>query len=85
MSVVSTGTVTFLFTDIEGSTRLAQAHPDALLAALARHHAILQQAIHDHHGYAFQTVGDAFCAAFTTAGNGVRAALDAQRGLQAES
>jgi class 3 adenylate cyclase len=47
---VPTGTVTFLFTDIEGSTTLAQRYPDALPALLARHHAILHQAIEAHNG-----------------------------------
>ncbi len=55
------GTVTFLFTDIEGSTKLAQGHPDAMPALLARHHEILNQAIEAHDGYVFQIIGDAFC------------------------
>src|SRR5512135_1401053 len=79
-----TGTVTFLFTDIEGSTDLAQQHPDALPALLARHHALLQQAIDAHHGYVFQIIGDSFHAAFPTAPDAFQAALDAQRLLQHE-
>src|SRR5512143_1390233 len=78
-----TGTVTFLFTDIEGSTDLAQQYPEALPALLAQHHAILQQAIEAHHGSVFQIIGDSFCAAFHTAPDALNAALDAQRGLQA--
>jgi class 3 adenylate cyclase len=78
------GTVTFLFTDIEGSTRLWQAFPAAMKDALARHHALLQQAIDAHNGYVFQIVGDAFCAAFHTAHEGVAAALAAQRALKQE-
>ena len=78
------GTVTFLFTDIEGSTRRWQQHPEAMKAALARHHALLQQAIDASGGYVFQIVGDAFCAAFSTAAERVAAALAAQRALAAE-
>ena len=74
-----TGTVTFLLTDIEGSTNLAQQYPDALPALLARHHEILNQSIQAHNGYAFQIVGDSFCAAFHSASDAVNAALDAQR------
>jgi class 3 adenylate cyclase len=70
-----TGTVTFLFTDIEGSTRLWEQHPDAMQAVLARHDAILRQTIADCRGYAFKTVGDAFCAAFARARDAVAAAL----------
>src|SRR5512136_1924954 len=77
-----TGTVTLLFTDIEGSTALAQQYPAALPALLARHHAILHQAIQVHNGHVFQITGDAFCAAFHTASDALNAALDAQRGLQ---
>ena len=67
-----TGTVTFLFTDIEGSTKLAQQFPAELPALLARHHAILHEAIEAHNGYVFQIIGDAFCAAFHTAGDALR-------------
>src|SRR5712692_2024143 len=79
-----TGTVTFLFTDIEGSTQLAQQFPDALPAALARHHAILRDAIETHGGYVFQIIGDAFCAAFATAPNALAATRVAQRALHTE-
>ena len=78
------GTVTFLFTDIEGSTQLWERFPQAMQAALARHDALLQQAIEDHGGYVFKTVGDAFCAAFATASATLLAALAAQRALAAE-
>ncbi len=79
-----TGTVTFLFTDIVGSTELAQKYPDALPALLARHHAILRQAIESHRGYVFQIVGDSFASAFHTAPDALAAALTAQRALHAE-
>ena len=75
------GTVTFLFTDVEGSTALAQHDPHAWSAARDRHHAILRSAIESHDGYVFQVIGDAFCAAFSTAGDAVLAAVDAQREL----
>lgn len=76
------GTVTFLFTDIEGSTKLAQEHPDRWESLRARHHAILQSVMDAHNGYVFKTIGDAFCVAFHTAGDGLNAALDAQRDLK---
>ena len=79
-----TGTVTFLFTDIEGSTKLAQAHRQAWESLRLRHHAILQSAMQAHNGYVFQVIGDAFCVAFNTAGEALRAALQSQQDLQAE-
>ena len=75
---IPTGTVTFLFTDIEGSTRMWEAHPRAMQAAVARHDALLREAIEQHGGYVFKTVGDAFCAAFPTAPQALDAALSAQ-------
>jgi class 3 adenylate cyclase len=56
--MLPSGTVTFLFTDIEGSTSLAQKFSTELPLLLARHHAILLQAVEAHHGYIFQIVGD---------------------------
>ncbi len=84
MSNIPTGTVTFLFSDIEGSTKLAQQHPDAWPSAQARHHVVLNEAIATHHGHVFQMIGDAFCAAFATATDALAAALAAQRVLHAE-
>src|SRR4051794_27082020 len=84
MPEAPSGTVTFLFTDIEGSTRLWERTPAAMTAALDRHHELLRQAILSHGGYIFQTVGDAFHAAFATAPAAVAAAVTAQRALQAE-
>ena len=75
MTSLPTGTVTFLFTDIEGSTQLSQRYPDAFPTALARHHAILSDAITTHHGQVFQIIGDAFCAAFHRANDALNAAL----------
>jgi predicted ATPase/class 3 adenylate cyclase len=80
-----TGTVTFLFTDIEGSTKLAQQHPDEMPALLARHHEILRGAIQTGNGYVFQIIGDAFCAAFHSAKDALNAATDAQNLLHQEA
>jgi predicted ATPase/class 3 adenylate cyclase len=79
-----TGTVTFLFTDIEGSTRMWERSPKAMQAALARHDEILRRAIEEHGGYVFKTVGDAFCCAFSTAPDALEAALESQRLLLQE-
>jgi len=77
------GTVTFLFTDIEGSTRRWEQHRDTMPDALARHDAIVRQSIESHQGGIFRTVGDAFCAAFARATDALLAALAAQRALHA--
>jgi predicted ATPase/class 3 adenylate cyclase len=79
-----TGTVTFLFTDIEGSTRLWERDRAAMSEALARHDRILRDAVEQHGGYVFKTVGDAFCCAFATALDGLEAALEAQHNLLSE-
>src|SRR5918998_3986272 len=84
MSELPTGTVTFLFTDIEGSTRRWEEQPAAMQAALARHDALLRGAIEAHAGYVFKTIGDAFCATFPSAAQALTAALDAQQALHAE-
>jgi predicted ATPase/class 3 adenylate cyclase len=78
------GTVTFLFTDIEGSTRLWEQQPEAMRIALARHDAILRHAIGSHRGHIFKTVGDAFCAVFATAPDALAAALAGQQALCSE-
>jgi adenylate/guanylate cyclase family protein len=85
MPTLPSGTVTFLFTDIEASTRLAQQHPQAWEAARQRHHAILRTAVDAHAGHVFQVVGDAVCAAFATASDALHAALEAQHALHAEA
>jgi predicted ATPase/class 3 adenylate cyclase len=79
-----TGTVTFLFTDLEGSTRLWEDHPGAMGGALARHDEILRLAIESHAGHVVKTTGDGFHAAFWDAAAAVGAAVDAQRSLAAE-
>src|SRR5436190_10628894 len=85
MSGQPTGTVTFLFTDIEGSTKRWEANPAAMQAAFARQEAILRQAIDANVGYAYKMIGDAFQAAFPTAPQALQAALDAQHSLQSET
>src|SRR5438067_1548684 len=80
----SASTLTFLFTDLEGSTRLWEEHPKAMKDALARHDQILRAAIHGHDGRIFSTGGDGMAAAFTVASATVEAALDAQRALHRE-
>jgi class 3 adenylate cyclase len=71
---VPSGTVTFLFTDIEGSMQLWEAVPDAMRAALAWHDSILRGAIDAHGGYVFATGGDGFAAGFARAGDALLAA-----------
>ncbi len=79
------GTVTFLFTDLEGSTRLWEEHPEAMRPALARHDEILRDAIESTSGCVVKTTGDGFHAAFSTAADAVSAAVAAQLMLSAES
>ena len=79
------GTVTFLFTDIEGSTRLWERHPRAMGPAVAQHEALLREAITGAGGAVFKLVGDAICAAFASAQDALTAALAAQRALYAEA
>ncbi len=79
-----TGTVTFLFTDIEGSTQRWEANPGAMDDALKRHNAIVASTITAHDGYIFKTAGDEFCAAFGRVSDAIRAAVDVQRALSGE-
>ena len=78
------GLVTFLFTDIEGSTRLWERDRETMRVALERHNAILTAAIRAHGGYHFKTIGDAFQAAFSDPVAAVAACVDPQRALDAE-
>jgi predicted ATPase/class 3 adenylate cyclase len=79
-----TGTVTLLFSDIEGSTQHWQRQREAMAIALRRHDDLVRTTIERRGGYVFKTVGDAFCAAFWRAPDAVAAALDGQRALIAE-
>ena len=85
MRSLPSGTVTLLFTDIEGSTKLAQNYPDIWEKLRERHHAILESAVEEHRGYIFQIIGDACCVAFYTASDGLSAAVDAHHKLQREA
>ena len=79
-----TGTVTFLFTDIEGSTQRWEQHREAMEAAVTRHDQVISEAVSRYGGFVFKTVGDAFCVAFPTVSQAIGAALDAQAALSKE-
>jgi predicted ATPase/class 3 adenylate cyclase len=84
MGAMPSGTVTLLFTDIEGSTRAWDAHPTEMREALQRHDDLVRDAVVRHGGYVFKTVGDAFCVAFQDASCAVAGAVDAQRSISRE-
>src|SRR5476651_1896468 len=75
------GTVTFLFTDIEGSTGLWDQQPEMMRVALERHDAIIRAAIEDSEGFVFATGGDGFAAAFGRAGDALGTAIAIQSAL----
>jgi predicted ATPase/class 3 adenylate cyclase len=77
------GTVTFLFTDIEGSTRLWEEHGDAMADALGRHDELVRHAVEQHRGYLVKSTGDGSLAAFSDARDGLRASLSTQSALTA--
>ena len=81
---IPSGTVAFLFTDIEGSTNRWERYREAMSVAVKRHDAVLRKAVEAKGGYLFKTMGDAVCAAFPTVPDAVAASLDAQRGMAAE-
>lgn len=83
-AALPTGTVTFLFTDVEGSSERWDVHRDAMSDAVRRHDAIGRTAMEAQGGYIFKTLGDAFCVAFTRVDAAVAAALNFQRALAAE-
>lgn len=85
MSSPPSETLTFLYTDIEGSTRLWQQHRDAMPGIIARHDALLGDIVEAHGGTVFRTMGDAVCAVFHTAGDALAAAQAGQGALDAES
>ncbi|MGZ6961079.1 MAG: adenylate/guanylate cyclase domain-containing protein, partial [Ilumatobacteraceae bacterium] len=72
---------TFLFTDIEGSTRLWEAYPAEMSSALRHHDEVVRAAIESNAGLVFKTVGDAFCAAFASPSSAIAAAFSAQHAL----
>ncbi|HMR39645.1 MAG TPA: tetratricopeptide repeat protein [Ignavibacteria bacterium] len=75
------GTVTFLFTDIEGSTRLSQEYPETIHSAIEKHHLILYEAIESNNGFVFDNIGDAFYCAFESPEDAVSAAVIIQKNL----
>lgn len=83
MTVPPTGTITFLFSDIEGSTKKWEKQPEAMRVALAEHDRMLREVFVAAGGYVFKTVGDAFCVAFDTAQAALGGALESQRALRA--
>src|SRR5437016_9732947 len=84
MPKLPTGTVAFLMTDIEGSTRLWESHGEVMGKAVARHFALLRQAISRHKGTVVKSVGDGVHAVFQTAPEALAAAFSGQRALQEE-
>src|SRR5215216_40104 len=84
MSEFPSGTVTFLFTDIEGSTQLWEKHPEAMKSALAKHDSILREAIETNHGQVIKTTGDGIHAVFATAIDAICATIVAQQNLQSQ-
>src|SRR5579872_799466 len=83
MPLPPSGTITFLFTDIEGSTARWEAHGSTMGTAVASHDEAMRAIFEQHEGYVFKTVGDAFCVAFATAPAALTAAVEAQRALAA--
>jgi len=84
MNVQPTGTITFLFSDIEGSTKKWEQQPDAMRVALASHDRLLRLAFEAVGGFVFKTIGDAFCVAFDTPHSALVGALEAQRAQRAQ-
>jgi len=85
MAELPSGTVTFLFTDLEGSTRLWEEHPEAMKAGLTRHDEILRDSIAAHDGHIVKMTGDGVHAVFTDASSALNAAVDAQRAFSEEA
>lgn len=81
MNKIPTGTVTFLFSDIEGSTRRWENRPEDMQSAFARQEEIMRAAMENHGGYIYKMIGDAFQVAFASAPAALEAALEAQRKL----
>jgi len=84
MGYLPEGTVTFLFSDVEGSTLLLERHGAQMGIALARHHELFEVIVARHSGVIFETVGDAVYAAFARPTDAVAATLDAHRDLAGE-
>ncbi|MBK8983602.1 MAG: hypothetical protein IPM38_15135 [Ignavibacteria bacterium] len=78
MDNIPSGKVTFLFTDIQGSTRLAQEDHDGYMISLEKHHEILYDVIDSNNGFVFKIIGDSFCCAFENPKDAVQAAIQSQ-------
>jgi class 3 adenylate cyclase len=85
MGEMPVGTVTLLFTDIEGSTRLRQEDEASMRRAVARHDQLLRVVVAGHGGVVFSTMGDGLATAFQTASAAVACAIEAQGILQRQS
>ncbi len=85
MAGLPSGTITFLYTDIEGSTHLWEQNPTGMKSALARHNAVLRAALETNDGQLIRTVGDGFCVAFRYPHQALKAAVDAQHSLYKET
>ena len=83
-SELPSGTITFLFTDVERSTSLWDREPESMRRALARHDALLHELVSSHNGHVVKGTGDGVLAAFSSAAHAVRAAIAGQRALSAE-
>ena len=83
MPQLPTGTVTLLFTDIEGSTRLLERLGKRYAGILAQHHRLLRRSFEKHGGHEIDTQGDAFFVVFARAKDAAQAALEAQRAIAA--
>ncbi len=80
-----TDILTFLFTDLEGSTRLWQQYPKAMQTAMARHDDLVRAAVEGNNGQVVKTTGDGFHAAFSSAQDGLRASIQTQQKMLAET
>lgn len=85
MKDIPVGRVTFLFTGIEGGTKLSQEFPQELQSALSKHSAILKNTIDSNNGFVFKIASDEFCCAFEKAEDAVKAAIDIQKNLKNEN
>ena len=84
MKSLPTGTVTFLFTDLENSSKLWEAHPKEMQPALAQHDEMLKTAVKAHGGYLVKSTGDGILAAFGSPSDAVTAAISMQQSFGAE-
>jgi adenylate cyclase len=79
------GTITFLFTDIEGSTKTWETHGEAMRFALARHDSLIRGCVENHSGHVLKSTGDGFLSVFSTAPDAMRAAISCQVALHSET